>query len=85
MPRARKNAKQLLEEADGIDSVGGRLTSQDYLKEEQRKRRKEIKDTSKSNRKYTILYIICALGFLVLGFIVIALMNLAIYGEFTIF
>lgn len=85
MPRARKTAKQMLEEADGIDSVGGRTTSRDFEREEARKKRQEIKDSAKSNRKYTILYIVFALLFLVLAFVIIGLMNLAIYGQFTIF
>ena len=84
MPKARKSSEELLDQVEDIERVGTRANSLSYEEEEKRKRKEEVRKIEKSNRKWTILYIVCALIMFGIGLILIGLINLWTDGEFYI-
>lgn len=84
MPKARKSSEELLDQVEDIERVGTRANSLSYEEEEKRKRKEEVRKIEKSNRKWTILYIVCALIMFGIGLVLIGLINLWTDGEFYI-
>lgn len=84
MPKARKSSEELLDQVEEIERVGTRANSLSYEEEEKRKRKEEVRKIEKSNRKWTILYVICAILMFALGLVVIGLYNLWTDGSFYI-
>lgn len=84
MPKARKSSEELLDQVEDIERVGTRANSLSYEAEEKRKRKEEVRKIEKSNRKWTILYIVCALIMFGIGLVLIGLINLWTDGEFYI-
>ncbi len=84
MPKARKSSEELLDQVEDIERVGTRANSLSYEEEEKRKRKEEVRKIEKSNRKWTILYVICAILMFALGLVIIGLYNLWTDGSFYI-
>lgn len=84
MPKVRKSSEELLDQVEDIERVGTRANSLSYEEEEKRKRKEEVRKIETSNRKWTILYIVCALIMFGIGLVLIGLINLWTDGEFYI-
>lgn len=82
MPRGRKNAKDLLSDIDSLE--GGRAGSANLERQEKKRKQNEVKEIEKKNRRYTILYIVISILVFGLGLLVIATLNYAFHGQFTL-
>ena len=83
MPRAKRNAKQMMEDIDSAEGLSAtRRTDVELAKQAKKKAKEKRSSIAKKNRLYTLAYVLIAIAVFGLGLLAIALMNLAIYGEF---
>ena len=85
MPRAKRNAQQMMEDIDSAEGLSAtRGTDAELAKRAKKKAKEEGSSIAKKNGMYTIAYVLIAIAVFGLGLLVIALVSLGIEGEFGI-
>lgn len=82
--RKHKNVTDLEKEIEEAEGISLRSGSSYAIEERRKEEEKKEKESKLSKRGYVLLYILISVLVFGLGLLTIALMNLAIHGEFTI-